>query len=182
MQSYKGQSAKIRPNKSLNVSVHFLPRNEIGSYEDVLVFDFETVPKSAHGRTEEFSIERTVRGRVGIKSDVEQFSAKAPYVKPDLENRPRADRKSVVSAPKDEFKQNKPWTGKLPFFATPKWILRMIETTSIGERISQTRRGLGTLSYQNYANFWFAVLHFESYQEEWGCFLVHADRGLALTK
>lgn len=155
---------RISSDKPLTVSIHFQPRNDIGSYEDVLIFNFKT--RQGRGGQEEFSIQRTIRGSVGIKEDVEKFAAKIPYVKPELDKRPRADKKKTVKAPRDEFKQNLPWTGKLPWYPTPKWLARQLETLTIGEVIKDLRRSLKSLSYENYSRYWTIVLYLEAHQEE----------------
>ncbi|GAA6013532.1 hypothetical protein JCM11491_006112 [Sporobolomyces phaffii] len=155
---------KLTPGRSLKVSVHFQPRNDIGSYEEILVLSFAA--SLGGGQHETFSIQRTIRGSVGIKADVERFSAKKPYVKPELRNRPRADEKNTVAAPKDEFKQNVPWTGKLPWFRVPPWIASLVETKTIGEVVRALRQSPGALSYQNYQKFWSTLLYVEALQEE----------------
>ncbi|GAA5996828.1 hypothetical protein JCM5350_003553 [Sporobolomyces pararoseus] len=155
---------RISSDKPLTVSIHFQPRNDIGSYEDVLIFNFKT--RKGRGGQEEFSIQRTIRGSVGIKEDVEKFAAKIPYVKPELDKRPIADKKKTVRAPKDEFKQNLPWTGKLPWYPTPKWLARQLETLTIGEVIKDLRRSLKSLSYENYSRYWTIVLYLEAHQED----------------
>ncbi|GAA5912860.1 uncharacterized protein JCM6883_004858 [Sporobolomyces salmoneus] len=157
----------IPKDHSLDVSVHFLPRNDIGSYSDTLIFVFESRLPGGGGGTCTIPIHRTIHGQVGIKQDVERFSSRTPYVKPDLTNRPRADPKKTIKAPKDDFVQNTPWTGNLPWYGTPKWMLELVETKTISEQIRELKRTLGGQpSYQNYARFWSTVLQLESYQEE----------------
>lgn len=156
------RATTIKPGEPLKVSVHFQPRNDIGSYEDLLVFDF-----SVHGEGESFSIQRTVKGSVGVKDDIEQFSSKVPYIKPELRNRPRADEKNTIAAPReDDFKQNVPWTGRLPWFHTPNWLEKVLELPLIGEQIRELRRYPGGLSYANYQKFWTTLLYVEANQEE----------------
>ena len=156
------RATTIKPGKPLKVSVHFQPRNDIGSYEETLIFDF-----SAQGQGESFSIQRTVKGSVGVKEDIDRFSSKIPYVKPELRNRPRADEKNTIAAPReDDFKQNVPWTGRLPWFHTPQWLEKVLELPLIGEQIRELRRYPGGLSYANYQKFWTTLLYVEVNQEE----------------
>lgn len=157
----------ISPGQSFDISIHFLPRNEIGTHESVLLLDFSATRK--YGAEQTFCLTKTLTGTVGVKDDVERFSAKTPYVAPDLQKRPRARRKDTVVAPNDEFKQNVPWTGKLPPFAIPKWLTTLLESDDVKNTLKQLRQELGKLSYRNYEKLWSTVLYAESHQV--GCVL-----------
>ncbi|GAA5884186.1 hypothetical protein JCM16303_005959 [Sporobolomyces ruberrimus] len=152
----------ISPGQSFDISIHFLPRNEIGTHESVLLLDFSATRK--YGAEQTFCLTKTLTGTVGVKDDVERFSAKTPYVAPDLQKRPRARRKDTVVAPNDEFKQNVPWTGKLPPFAIPKWLTTLLESDDVKNTLKQLRQELGKLSYRNYEKLWSTVLYAESHQ------------------
>lgn len=112
------------------------------------------------------TIERSVRGAVGIKNDVSNFQAKTPYVKVDYRKQPRAHEKNTVTAPTDTIEQNVPWTGKLPLYRAPQWIIDLLENEEPPKVIKGLRTSVGALCYQNYQKYWTALLHVETYQEE----------------
>ncbi|GAA5996829.1 hypothetical protein JCM5350_003554 [Sporobolomyces pararoseus] len=151
----------LPPNHYLDVSLHFFPRNDIGSYRDELVFNFSTP-----GGGSVLAIRKTVRGSVGVKNDINQFSAKVPFVKPATKNRPRAQPKDTVVAPPDEYHQRIPYTLKLPHFPIPEWLRQLLESSTIAGSIKSLRGTIGSLSYGNYGKFWSILLHAELYQQE----------------
>ncbi|GAA6013534.1 hypothetical protein JCM11491_006113 [Sporobolomyces phaffii] len=144
------------------VSVHFFPGNEIGSYEERLVFNFKSSREGEH----EFSVSRTVRGFVGLNQDVARYSAKIPYTKPSPSNRARVDPNSIVPAPKDVIKPNVPYISKLPFFPTPPWINELLDSKSVDGAVQVVRDRSGSLSYANYSTFWSTLLYIEDHQAE----------------
>ncbi|GAA6062911.1 hypothetical protein JCM10212_004360 [Sporobolomyces blumeae] len=158
------EPVKVRPGKSAYVAVHFLPRKTIGFYEDTLTIRLEV--GASKGAPEQATITRTIRGGVGHQKDRDEFGAKTPYVRQDPRRKPRAEEKKTVSAPKDDFRQNIPWTGKLPWYRPSPWLIKILEDGPIGLQIKTARRAIGLMTYQNYSRFWTALLYCESYQDE----------------
>jgi len=146
--------------------VHFLPRNTIGSHEEILLLEFKAV--DSKGVTSRFTIQRTVTGSVGVKDDLDAFSSQTPYSPPDLKNRPpRAQKKDTVRAPRIKSKGNINWTVSLPYFVMPPpRLVQMLENSPIPKVIRQLRKYPGELMYHRYQIFWKTLLQIEAHQEE----------------
>ncbi|GAA5996830.1 hypothetical protein JCM5350_003555 [Sporobolomyces pararoseus] len=156
---------RIVHGQPLKLSVHFNPRNDIGSYSDVLSLKFKLVTED--GKTEHFTIGRSLTGSVGVKSDVEAFSSTTPYSPPDLRNRPRPKRKDIVRAPRAKSKGNINWAVQLPYFVMPPArLLRCLENSSIREVLKRLRKFPGALAYNRYQIFWKTLLQVEAFQED----------------
>ncbi|GAA5981524.1 hypothetical protein JCM11641_004085 [Rhodosporidiobolus odoratus] len=170
VQSFSDRPLRINPYKTARIPVHFTPRNTIGTFDDVLVLTLYLDSSSASSASEPVTIHRTVRGQVGCKSDIEQHGPKEPYVpraqRPAL---PRATEQDTVKAPKNAdsaFKQNVPWTGRLPAFFVWPWLKEILEEHPVGEAIQRVKQGLPRFDYEGYSRYWLTLLHAERVQED----------------
>lgn len=160
--------------------IHFLPRNVLGVHTDTLsltilvVHDPHTFDKSDPSTYTSVTIQRTIRGEVGSSADRKKLAPNAPYVPKEerVFRAPRPDDGEVVGAPKEiakqEFPENAPWTGKLPFYRPRPLLKETIEKQPIGVQIKQVRRmiGGGVLSEHNYGEYWETLLQAEQLQED----------------
>ncbi|GAA5889228.1 hypothetical protein JCM8208_007808 [Rhodotorula glutinis] len=87
----------IPPNGKHHLSVHFHPRNEVGSWTDALLVTVETRPAKG-AKLVRFILRLTLRGKVGCGAHVEELGAKTPYVPKEARHR-KARAVNVVAAP-----------------------------------------------------------------------------------
>ncbi|GAA6038806.1 hypothetical protein JCM8097_002902 [Rhodosporidiobolus ruineniae] len=159
----------VRPHKLHRIPVHFTPRNTPGVFEDSLILTISVAPSRGSSAPDTFTVQRPIRAVVGCKSDLDAFKAKEPFV--PREKRPRrarATRDNTVSAPRDaDFKQNIPWTGKLPLYEAPSWLRLLLENNPVGQQVATLKRSLGDkLTKEEYGRFWSTMLQAERIQEE----------------
>ncbi|GAA5930731.1 hypothetical protein JCM10213_000795 [Rhodosporidiobolus nylandii] len=172
-QSFSGQPLHIQPGRSARIPIHFTPRNIIGNFDDTLVLTIYVFPPpnspTLQGNT--VVVHRTLRGQVGCRSDIEQHGPKEPYV-PRAQRRaqPRAQDSDTVPAPRDAdtgFKQNVPWTGRLPLYKVQPWLKELVEEHPVGVAIGALRRSLPKeATYETYTQYWQTLLQAERLQED----------------
>ncbi|BGP03615.1 hypothetical protein NBRC10513v2_007348 [Rhodotorula toruloides] len=180
VQDFASRSVYIAPGQSRKIPVHFLPRNVLGVHTDTLtllilvIHDSQNFDKADIATYTPVQIQRTVRGEVASSADREALAPTAPYIPKDerIFRAPRPDDSEVVRVPKgvakEEFPENAPWAGKLPFYRPRPFLKETIENQPIGIQIKQVRRmvGGGVLSQHNYGEFWETLLQAEQLQED----------------
>ncbi|BGO95755.1 hypothetical protein NBRC10512_001591 [Rhodotorula toruloides] len=179
VQDFDSRSVYIAPGQSRKIPVHFLPRNVLGVHTDTLtltilvIHDSQNFDKADSSTYTLYRIQRAVRGEVASSVDRETLAPTAPYI-PNEERvfrAPRPDDSEVVRVPKgiakEEFPENAPWAGKLPFYRPRPFLKQTIENQPIGMQIKQVRRMIGpVVSEHNYGEFWETLLQAEQLQED----------------
>ncbi|BGP27764.1 RNA helicase [Rhodotorula toruloides] len=158
VQDFASRSVYVAAGQSRKIPIHFLPRNVLGVHADTLSLTFHVANVNSHN-SHGFdaadpstytciTIQRTIRGEVGSAADREMLSPTAPYVPKEerIFRAPRPDDSEVVRAPKglakQEFPENVPWTGKLPFYRPRPFLKKTIENQPIGLQITQLQEDI----------------------------------------